>query len=205
MRKLLSANFARLWLSKIFWIAELGTGLWSMFLFAMFLYNTREMGENWMQSNAHIYFFYVLLYIGAVMAGFISSFLGTEYSDGAIRNKLAVGHARWEVYLANLLVVCFAGILLYCTHFLASIVCIPFVGVGLYSYLTQPLLRFFFGIVIILCYAALFTMIAMLDSAKTRCAVVSLILALALIFGGLMIYGSVTTTETKVQMVLIFT
>lgn len=202
MRKLLSANFSRLWRSKSFWFTELGTGLWSLFLFGLFLYNTNEIGVSWMQFNAHIYFFYVLLYIGAVMAVFISPFLGTEYSDGSIRNKLVVGHTRWTVYLANLLVVSVAGIIFYCTHFLASVVCIPFVGISLYSYLEQPLLRFFFGIVIILCYGALFTMLAMLDSAKARCAVVSLILALALIFGGMMVYSSVTMEETKMQMVL---
>ncbi|WP_405318752.1 ABC transporter permease subunit [Frisingicoccus sp.] len=202
MRKLLYANFSRLWKSKAFLIAELGTGLLSLFMFGMLIYNTNNMGENWMQSNAHIYFFYILLYIGAIMAIFISSFLGTEYSDGTIRNKLVVGHARWRVYLANLLVVCVAGILFYCTYFLVSIVCIPFLGVGLYSCLMQPLLSFFFGIIIILCYSALFTMIAMLDSAKARCSIISLILSLALILGGMMIYGNVTTEETKEQMVL---
>lgn len=202
MRKLLSANFSRLWGSKIFWVAELGMCLWGLTMFGMFLYNTNNVGESWMQSNAHIYFFYVLLYIGAVMAVFTSLFLGTEYSDGSIRNKLAVGHSRWGVYFANLLVACAAGILFYITHFLMSLVCIPFVGMELYSWLAQPILRFFFGIVIILCYGALFTMIAMLDSAKAQCAVVSLLLSLALIFGGLMVYGSVTMEETKVQMVL---
>ena len=202
MRKLLSANFSRLWRSKIFWIVELGMGLWGLVMFGLVLHNTSEIGESWMQSNAHIYFFYVLLYIGAVMAVFTSLFIGTEYADGTICNKLAVGHSRWAVYLANLLVVCVASILFYCTHFLASLVCIPFVGGKLYSYLAQPLLCFFFGIVIILCYGALFTMVAKLDSAKARCAVASLLLSLALIFGGLMVYGSVTMEETKVQMVL---
>ena len=202
MRKLLSANFSRLWRSKIFWVAELGMCLWGLIMFGVFLYNTNNIGESWMQANAHIYFFYVLLYIGVVMAVFTSLFLGTEYSDGSLRNKLAVGHSRWAVYAANLLVVCAAGILFYITHFLMSLVCVPVVGVELYSYLAQPILRFFFGVVLILCYGALFTMIAMLDSAKARCAVVSLLLSLALVFGGLMVYGSVTAEETKVQMVL---
>lgn len=202
MRKLLAANFSRLWKSKIFWVTELGMALWGLFMFVMYLYNTKEQGASWMQSSAHIYFFYVLLYIGTVMAVFTSLFLGTEYSDGSIRNKLAVGHSRCTVYLANLLVVYAAGLLFYCTHFLTSLVCVPVVGIELYSYLAQPLIRFFFGIVIILCYGALFTMVAMQDSAKARCAVVSLLLSLALIFGGLMVYSRVMMEETKVQMVL---
>jgi len=202
MRKLLSANFSRLWKSRIFGIAALGTGLWGLFMFGMFLYNVHRIGELFMQSNAHVYFFYVLLYIGAVMAVLTSLFVGTEYAEGTLRNKLTVGHPRRAIYLSNLLVVCAAGLLLYAIHFLTSLVCVPFVGIEMYSYLAQPLRRILFGVSIILCYAALFVMMAMLDSAKARCAVISLLVSLALIFSGMLVYGRVTMEETKMQMVL---
>lgn len=201
MRKLIAANFFRLWKSKIWWITELGMAVWSLFMFGMFINNTIQLGENWMQSNAHLYCLSVLLYIGAVIAVFTALFLGTEYSDGTCRNKLIVGHSRCTVYLANLLVVCIAGILFYCTHFIVSFVCIPFIGTEMYFFVAQPLLRFCYGIIIVLCFSALFTMLAMLDSSKTRCAVVSLLLSLALIISGIQIYKCVTMEETKMQMV----
>lgn len=34
----------------------------------------------------------------------MSMFQGTEYSGGTIRNKLVVGHERYQVYLAALIV-----------------------------------------------------------------------------------------------------
>lgn len=202
MRKLLAANFSRLWKSRIFWTAQMGMALWGLFMFALFLYNADNMGQMFTQSNAHTYFFYVYLFIGAVIAVFASLFIGTEYADGTIRNKLMVGHSRWAVYAANLLVVCGTGCLLCGIHFLTSLVCVPFLGFEFYSFFSHPLRCIFQGLLIVLCYGALFTMIAMLDSAKARCAVVSLLLSLSLILGGMMVYSRVTMEETKVQMVM---
>ena len=37
--------------------------------------------------------------IGAFLALLISMFLGTEFSEGTIRNKLCIGHKRNEIFL----------------------------------------------------------------------------------------------------------
>ena len=49
-----------------------------------------------------IFFVYAML-IGLVLSVFLPLFFGSEYSDGTIRNKLAAGHPRLSVYLANLI------------------------------------------------------------------------------------------------------
>lgn len=203
MRNLLSANFSRLLKSKVFWGLEGGVAAWSVFMYYMFVYNTNNQGENWMIDNAHVYFFYFLLYIGAVMAVFTALYLGTEYDHGTIRNKLAAGHKRSQVYLANLILVTAMGIVFMLTHMLAAVlVGIPTVGADVVAEVHSPLWRVPCSVLIIVCYGALFTLLAMLDSSKARCAVVSLVLALAILFGGMWVYGVVTMEETKVQMVL---
>lgn len=50
--------------------------------------------------------------MGLVSAIFTSLFIGSEYSDGTIRNKLVVGHSRMRIYLANLIVCSIASILI---------------------------------------------------------------------------------------------
>lgn len=57
------------------------------------------------------YFYFDLApYIAAIMGLFVSLFLGTEHSDGTLRNKLIVGHSRTNVFLTNF-IVCLAGCL----------------------------------------------------------------------------------------------
>ena len=49
---------------------------------------------------------------GIVMAAFCSMFIGTEFSDGTMRNKLIVGHRRREIYFTNFLTCALSGIFL---------------------------------------------------------------------------------------------
>lgn len=44
-------------------------------------------------------------------AVFITSFLGSEYQYGTLRNKIAVGHERWQLYVGSF-VVCYSAVLI---------------------------------------------------------------------------------------------
>ncbi len=116
MRKLLSANFSRLWRSKIFWALEGISAIAGAVFYILAIINTKNIGEDWYLLSGNYYFFVVLVYIGAIMAVFSSFYIGAEYSDGTIRNKLNVGCARNSIYLANLVVVVTAGVLFTITH-----------------------------------------------------------------------------------------
>lgn len=99
MRKLLSANFSRLLKSRLFPI-ELLTALAISGLLLL---------ANQFNSASSIKFldfpfFSQYIYNPVIFAAFIALFLGTEYSDGTIRNKLSTGHSRLAVYGANLCV-----------------------------------------------------------------------------------------------------
>ena len=135
MRKLLSANFARLWKSKIFWTLEgfcFGFGVFTYILVAI---NTRNLGQGWLEYEAHAYFYFPFLFIAAIIAIFACFFIGNDYSDGTIRNKLIVGHSRMNIYFSFFLIVCIASVLFLLAHVLAVlIVGLPFSGAAVLTH-----------------------------------------------------------------------
>lgn len=97
MRKLLTANFARLWRSKIFsFVLLTATVMSGLLLFASQFDGASDI------KYMDFPFFSQFIYNPLILAVFITLFLGTEYSDGTLRNKLSVGHSRGSVYAANL-------------------------------------------------------------------------------------------------------
>lgn len=99
MRKLLSANFARLWKSRLFRI-ELLT---AVAMSGLHLFLNQFEGASSIKYVDFPYFSQ-FIYNPVVFAAFITLFVGTEYSDGTIRNKLSTGHSRLAAYGANLCV-----------------------------------------------------------------------------------------------------
>lgn len=118
MRNLLSANFARLRRSRLFWVMEAGIFVWGVFAYLMWKINTQN-GYSFENGNA--YFFNEMTFIGITIACFSGFFIGTEYSDGTMRNKLMVGHSRAMVYLANLITMLCAGIAQFAAYTLAAL------------------------------------------------------------------------------------
>ena len=203
MRRLLSANLARMWKSKIFWALEIVSAVAGMVMFGLAVYNTRNIGDNWFLINGNFYFWLGLIYIGAVMALFISFFVGTEYEIGTIRNKLAVGHCRRDIYLANFVISGIAGLLFAITHIAVSLlVGLPFLGSLLRESLAAVGWRLIGAVVLILCYAAIFTFLAILDSSKARNGAISLVLALVIALGGLYTYGRLQEPELTSRLVM---
>lgn len=105
MRNLLSANIHRLLKNKIFWMCTA-----AMFCFTVFIMLQAARVDAMYERGRSLdyYYFHTLPYFGLFLSVFISLFLGTEYEDGVIRNKIVVGHTRTNIYLANL-ITCFAG------------------------------------------------------------------------------------------------
>ena len=101
MRKLLSANYSRLWRDKIFWIC-MGTML--IYSVVYMLNGCRQAAIHLSEYNYSIdkYYFHFAISIGIFCAVFSSMFFGTEYSDGTIRNKVIVGHTKTNIYIASL-------------------------------------------------------------------------------------------------------
>lgn len=184
MNKLLSAGFARLWKNTVFWIE----------ITAMLLFYTLIMASNYqyvrrygLSYSLDVFFAGSFMIIGFFTATFASMFLGTEYSDGTIRNKLIMGHGRAAIYLSNL-TVCFVSTVLVC---LSSIVLICVMGIPMFGLLTRPLVNTLAligtGIFITAAYSAIFTLIAMLVSSKPVAVIACIFTCIALYFGSMTI------------------
>lgn len=172
MNKLLRAGFARLLKNKVFWLLSLFSIGYPLFLLLI------QYGYS-IQVEAFIVNYGTI--IGIVMAIFTSLFLGTEYSDGTIRNKISVGHKRMHIYLSNLLITATASLSSYFFWITVAV----FVGIPMYGGITMPLseLLLMLGVIFVtvLAYNAIYTMLAMTISGKAVTAVVSVMLAFGLI------------------------
>ncbi|MDE6922108.1 MAG: ABC transporter permease [Oscillospiraceae bacterium] len=163
MRNLLSANFLRLRKSALFWSSlalMAGHALWQIRYHTAFAQVTIDM----------MIFDYAVS-VSIVSAVWSSLFLGTDHSDGTLRNKLVAGHPRTAIYFANLITNT-AVALLQCAAYLA-------VTFGLGSFLIGPtrmepgrLLSLFAGtIATTAALCAIFTAVGMLCARRTAAAI----------------------------------
>lgn len=126
MRSLLAAHFFRLRKSVLFWgtlVLSFGVGL---MLVCNRLSDQASFGAS--ISLDDIIFGHTVT-IGLVGSVFVSLFLGAEYSDGGLRNKLAAGHSRTCVYLAAFITMALCC-LAFCLACLATVLAvgIPLIG-----------------------------------------------------------------------------
>lgn len=180
MRKLLSANLSRLWLNQAFWVSVIVMTMFEI-IYCLLLQNQGPMPMDYV-------LFLSLQAIGVLASVFWSLFLGTEYSDGTIRNKLIVGHKRSDIYLANF----FTGII--------AVTIVSFAGVltgGIFGAIAfaaphyridQIALAGLIGWLASVAYMAIFNLVGMLSSSKAKTAIISILTAFLLIFIGLLVY-----------------
>lgn len=181
MSKLIYANLVRMFRSKIFWVSEIFLAGYSIFVYVMGRINIRN-NSLMINHGWTIYFFNEMLFIHVVMVVFISFFIGVEYSDGTIRNKIAVGHTRRDIYLANVIVCYAAGLLQFITYSVVSVFS-SLLLIGPYALVSMSQIPWRVGcsLFIILAYTAAFSLIAMLDANKARAVVLELVLALVFV------------------------
>lgn len=187
MNKLLSANFARLWKNRPFWVSMI-LMLVSGIYFPVSAYFDMKRFETQYKLDERLFFF--VIFIGIILSVFCSLYVGTEYSDGTIRNKLMIGHTRTAVYLANLMVCTAAGIAMCFVSLTVSVT----VGIPLFGFLQDGILKtalfLLCSLGVTVAYTAVFVGIAMLVHSKTMIAVVSILGAFILLIAAFHIQSS---------------
>lgn len=101
------------------------------------------------------------------MSVFVSLYVGTDYHDGTLRNKLISGLSRNSIYLSNLCISYPVGILSVLFAYLVGAAA----GNSLFGMFEMPakqmILTGIVGILLNLAYISIFNMISMLSSSKT--------------------------------------
>ena len=192
MSRLFSANMMRLKKSRIFWLEELFMVGYTFFIYesARSTIATKGTIQIW---NA--YFFNLLLVSGIVMALFVSGFLNVEHSDGAIRNKLMVGHKRRDIYLVNFATCLLAGLIMCATYYLFSLIfgCLL---IGRESLQIQGVgAGILYNILILVVYTAIFLFVEMVDRNKARTMAFNLMAAGIILVIGMISYGELINSS----------
>jgi ABC-2 type transport system permease protein len=192
MNKLLCANFARLKRSKCFWICLAVMLVYSIIYCLSEYRNKIQYGY---EASLDAVFCSPYIVVGILVAVFCSLFVGTEYSDGTIRNKLVVGHSRSSIYLANFVVCAVAGLLMNLIYL--AITCalgIPLLGF-FQADLSIMLILLLDGLLLTVAFAAVFSLLAMLNQNKALVATISTVAAFAAIFLFASLYSRMNEPE----------
>lgn len=176
MRKLLSANFARLRSSKLFRLELLtAVGMAGLFLFA----NQFE-GAATIKHMDYPYF-NQFIYNPIIFAAFTSLWLGTEYSDGTMRNKLVAGHSRLAVYGAHLVSVVVVSLLVVTTQIAVTLTIGPLVFEAFRFSATEIVVAAVTALLVSASCAAIYTALAMNIQNKASGVIVSIAITIGLL------------------------
>lgn len=165
MRKLITANFFRFRKDRFSWCV---VGI-LVILSLINVFNSARSYEA-MAASGYIrslddYYFNQAPLIGAFLALLISMFLGTEFSEGTIRNKLCIGHKRNEIFLSNFISCAFASIVLPAVWLLSSALLFGLIG-PLEMGVSEFIGCIFVAVGFAVSFAALYTVIGSLSSNK---------------------------------------
>lgn len=178
MIRLLNAGFERLRKNRVFLSLIIFSIVFALFIIYM-RYNLMTTYGDTIEVE-QIMFDYSII-IGIVISIFTSLFLGVEYSDGAIRNKLSIGHKRGNIYLSNLIIIIVTSLFFYVLFLLMVIsIGIPLFG-GITMEISKLLMLLLCTFVAVISYCSIFTFIAMIISNKTIISIVSIMSAFGLI------------------------
>lgn len=193
MSKLLRANFTRLVKSRIFWICILFMA--SIGIISTITQYREMMTMTDYTPNIDNILFSGCMFMPIVSAVFVGLFLGTEYGDGTIRNKLIVGHERGAVYFSNF-IVCAAALLLMHLVYIAVIVAVgvPLVGNAELP-VTELVVMGLASLATALALTAIFVLMGMLIHGKAACCVAAMLLGMAMIMSATMIYSRLHEPE----------
>lgn len=173
MSKLLSANMMRLRKEKVFWVV-----MTMVFALGAVIPLSIKMAEIRLGTYDGIdaVFGQFSMLVGVVLAVFCSFFVGKEYSDGTIRNKIICGKRRTDIYLANI-VTCLIVSLLLCVAFF-----LPYLGLGiplLGSFHMEGKIVLELSVTVVflsMAFASIYNLIAMLNTSKAVTATVCILL-----------------------------
>lgn len=192
INNLFFAYLARLGKNVMFWgllllMAGFGVIVPVIAHFEMQIYGQSYSSESRLAWHA--------LLTGIFTALFTSGFLGTEYSDGTIRNKLIAGHTRRNIYLASLGICVFAYTVILILHM--------FIISALGQWLIAPfwmnagklMLFYLLSLLTVITFTSIYTIITMLNQYKSASVMLCAMVCLVLFAASFYIYMRLSAPE----------
>lgn len=200
MNKLLRANFTRLAKNKAFWLCISAAFLIATYkILDIYRQASRVGGISYGVLEDH--YFESLPVLGILSAIVISLFLGSEYSEGTMRNKLIVGCTRINIYLSSVVTGAVVSTAFTAAYFIGGLVGIPLLGAWEMP-ISSVLLYMLAGVLSSIALAAIFTFIGVNCSRKAESAVITILIAFALIILGSVIYNKLQEPEMVSEMLV---
>ena len=163
MINLLRANLYYIKKSIFFWVILTITFFLSIYIFFNNYFPNCVDCPN--QLGASFFGFNTLNHFIGPIA--ICLFIGALYSEGAIRNRITIGHSRTNIYLANLI----TSITISLIYILIYIITISIIGLifqeGIGLTVSQMLILLFDSFLLCVALSSIFTFLSMLVANKT--------------------------------------
>lgn len=200
MSKLLRSNFARLWKSRIFWLGMLfATGLSALLVIVrsedIKRYSEIYANQDASYRNADGLIFLGGLYLIFAAAVLIGVFVGTEYSDGTLRNKLIIGHSRSSIYISNLITCIATDIMMHLTYIIITLLLGKLIlDISVLTF-KKILLLTLIGTAAMIAVSSILVMISMLIHSKSAGAVAILIATIVMFMSTVTIADRLSAPE----------
>ena len=179
MSKLLRSDFRRLFRSKLFYLCLVPTAVVMMFALFNNLHYLEVM-ENLELPIDNLLFMGTTVIVFPI-AIFTSFFVGTDYSDGTMRNKVLVGNSRSAIYLSHFITTSVASLAM----LVIGTALVLFLGVfWMGGLVTSPAIlipQILCCLISVVALNSIIVALAMLIPHKAICAVVCLVSAIVMI------------------------
>lgn len=202
MTNLLRANLFRLWKDRIFRLCLFADVACTAVVTYLQGRDDVKMRDVYgMETSLDELYFMVIMVLGLIIGVLVCMYLNTEYSEGTVRNKLAVGHTRGDVYLSNFLTMAAAALVIQLGWMAAACVAIPLVG-GWTGGVGKLLLMLLLVTGTNLALAAIFTFIGMLDSGRSSI-VLTVVVWFTMLMAASYVYSVLTEPEEVAYMTMV--
>lgn len=201
MYKLFKANMSRLSKTKIFWLDLVllaAITVVVMLNYGRSAINMQSMGYEG-YTGMDEYQFNLVPVLGIFVCVVTALFLGTDYADGTIRNKLICGHTRNEIYAANLLTNFIIAFSFTAVYFLASLVGLVKLSPWQMS-AGQLLSSISVCIFSLSAVAAVLTLVGMVSHNKAATAILSVFTVLGMLLIASFLYNKLQEPEMTSEM-----
>ncbi|MFR7475392.1 ABC transporter permease subunit [Frisingicoccus sp.] len=192
MSKLLASNFIRIRCSLSFCLSLAFILAWN----ALMLFSTYEVMTKYDDKiTLDSMLFSFLIIIGIILSVVISLFIGTDYNDGTIRNKILIGHSRQHIYMSNFITCALVGVILSVWGIIVNLA----IGIPLFGTPELALkgLAIMIGDSILACiaYTSIYNMIGMLCSNKSHTVMICILSSVVLSFASIYLYSVLSQPE----------